>query len=105
MTSEPDGLLILKLWSSEKVPCSVSIASSNFSLSAFGQLRYSSTELSLNWPNGSLGLADLEFVEREDFETVCTLVFRLRLDIDHPESGYAEVRILQKPEASEKVIN
>lgn len=98
MTSEPEGLFILRAWSSENVPCSVSMASSALSLSAFGMLRYDSTELSLNWPNGSLGLRDLQFVRREDVEDVCTLVFKLT-DTTHPEDEGTEVRIVQKPVA------
>ncbi len=97
MTSEPEELLILKAWSSENVPCSISIASSFLSLSVFGKLRYDSRELSLNWPNGSLGLGSLQFCAREDSEDACTLIFRLE--------GEMEVRIVQRPDARSKVIH
>ena len=87
----------MRAWSAEEAPCSITIASSFLSLSAFGKLKCDSTGFSLNWPSGSLGLPSPELAKREDIEDVCTLVLR-----PHEEM---EIRVMQKLDAREKVIH
>ena len=103
MTSSEDGLKILRAWSTENTPCSISVAGNGLSLIAVGKLSISTSEneIKLSWNGGDLGF-NLSELGTEDF-----------LDLEMLEGGAVQLRlpfeifvlIYQTPDAQGKPVN
>jgi hypothetical protein len=98
MTSSEDGWKILRSWSMEKTPCSISVAGNGFNLSAIGILAISTSnnEISLSWNGGSLGFT---FDNLPLLETLDSGTLQVRL----PFGMF--VLICQSPEIQNKTVN
>jgi hypothetical protein len=103
MTSSEDGLKILRAWSTENTPCSISVAGNGFSLSAVGKLNISTSEneIELSWDGGNLGF------------NLSALVTENLLDLEILEGGAVQLRlpfemfvlIYQTPDTQNKPVN